>query len=167
MKHLFDIDNGDYTEDMPLYERFRVRAVIVKDDKIAVQHVDGGEYKLPGGGVEAGETLTEALAREVMEECGLTVIPESIRDIGEVRELRRDIFEPDHRYISHSYHFFCEVKDEISPTAMTESELKRGYHPQWESVDNILAWGDANLGDRYWQKRDHLFLKWMRENHLL
>lgn len=43
--------------------------------------------------MEPGEKLEDALIREVGEESGLIVIPESIRPIGEIVERRRDLFE--------------------------------------------------------------------------
>lgn len=57
-----------------------VSAAIVRDDDrlLVVRRSNPpaqGVYTLPGGVVEVGETLTEAIAREVMEETGLTIEP--------------------------------------------------------------------------------------------
>src|SRR3974390_2247791 len=43
-----------------------------------------GIYTLPGGVVEAGETLTEAIAREVLEETGLVIAPRPLAGHREV-----------------------------------------------------------------------------------
>lgn len=54
--------------------RVRVAAVILVGDKIVlVRQQKGGEqyYLLPGGGVKRGETLHDAILREVREETGL------------------------------------------------------------------------------------------------
>jgi len=56
-----------------------VSAAIYRDGRILLvrrARAPGRDlFSLPGGVVEAGETLTEAVAREVLEETGLTVEP--------------------------------------------------------------------------------------------
>ncbi len=52
-----------------------VSAVILDGRKglLLQQRSDGGQWGLPGGSVEIGESVTEATAREVREETGLDV----------------------------------------------------------------------------------------------
>ncbi len=42
------------------------------------QRSDGGQWGLPGGAVEIGESVADAIVREVREETGLTVRPRRI-----------------------------------------------------------------------------------------
>ena len=56
-----------------------VSAAVIRNGKVLIvrraRPPANGVYTLPGGGVEVGENLMEAVTREVLEETGLTVAP--------------------------------------------------------------------------------------------
>ena len=64
-----------------------VSAAIVRDGKILVvrraRAPANGLFTLPGGVVEVGETLVEAVAREVREETGLAIEPVALAGFRE------------------------------------------------------------------------------------
>ena len=120
MNILSIIDSKNYTDDLPVFEKYSVRGIIRRGNLYAMQQSGTGEYKIPGGTVDAGEDFLTALSREVQEETGLLVIPESIQPIGEITECRRDVFDPGMKYICHSLFYFCDVAPETTATSMTE-----------------------------------------------
>jgi len=65
-----------------------VSAAILRDGKVLVvrraRNPAGGLYSLPGGVVEAGETLVEALRREIAEETSMVVEPVALAGHREV-----------------------------------------------------------------------------------
>ena len=81
MRELFVIDRKNYNPNGSVGKRPSVRGIIFRDGKIAMMHsVKYNYYKLPGGGIEPGETMEETLVREVREESGLLVKPETIAE---------------------------------------------------------------------------------------
>jgi len=60
---LLEIDNALY--------RIATRVLVIKDDKVLlVREKDDDWWSFPGGGVDYGETIPEALIREAVEELG-------------------------------------------------------------------------------------------------
>lgn len=163
---LFVDDAKNYTDDMPVIERLATRGIIRRDGKYAMQLSGDGEYKIPGGGVEEGESLVQSLCREVAEETGLVVDEESVSYCGEILEIRRDLFERDKKYIKHSHVYLCGVREERVETRMTESEVRRGFHPVWESLDRIIA-GNREVLKEEWKLRDTKLLELLRERGLI
>ena len=83
MKLLCEFDYKDYDKCTRSFERNAVRAIIFKNNKIAMVKSDKeGYYKFPGGGMEKDESKIDTLIRETIEETGLSIIPESIKEYG-------------------------------------------------------------------------------------
>ena len=55
MKILATFDARDYEGTTGIYEKYSIRAIIVRDGRLAMQCSQEGEYKIPGGGQEPGE----------------------------------------------------------------------------------------------------------------
>ena len=65
MKILATFDARDYEGTTGIYEKYSIRAIIVRDGRLAMQCSREGEYKIPGGGQEPGENYEQTLIREV------------------------------------------------------------------------------------------------------
>jgi len=74
-----------------------VSAAIIRDGKVLIvrraRKPAFGVYTLPGGGVETGETLIEAVSREVREETSLAIEPVALAGYREaiVRDAQDDV----------------------------------------------------------------------------
>jgi mutator protein MutT len=66
-----------------------------------------GEWSLPGGALELGETLQQGIVREVLEETGLTVAPVSVVEV--LDRITRDEESGRIRYHYVLVDFLCRV----------------------------------------------------------
>lgn len=161
LKVLKDNDFGFEEKDCDLKLREAARAIVMKDDKIALLYVNAMDfYKLPGGGIEAGEDLESALRREVLEESGCEV--EIIQELGEIHEYRTH-FEQ----FQKSYCFITQVKGCIGKTQFTESEIEDEFELKWFTLDEAIKLAEGTKTGEYMgkfvQERILVFLREARE----
>jgi len=73
--------------DYPEHPLLGVGAVIVNDDQVLVVRRANpplqGEWSIPGGLVDTGETTKEAVVREILEETNLTIEPVELVEVFE------------------------------------------------------------------------------------
>lgn len=93
--------------------REAVRGVILKDRTLLMIYAaKDEEYIFPGGGVDAGETYEDALAREIYEECGARLL--SVKgEIGKVIEYDKPDKEGYDVFNIISYFYLCDVEPDF------------------------------------------------------
>jgi 8-oxo-dGTP diphosphatase len=114
--------------------RKSARAILInKAGEMATQYLSTYSYhKLPGGGVDQGETVEEALKREVLEEVGCDC--EIIKPIGVTIEYRNK-----YNMLHISYAFAAQVVGEIGEPALEEGEIEEGQSTLWLPPSEVLA----------------------------
>jgi len=125
-----------------------------------------GELKLPGGGIDEGEDDYQALMREVKEETGYEVIPETIVPFGEIEEKRLSVHEPK---IWHQFSrlYFCDVYPEQGECNYSENEKKYEFRQVLCSLDEALEVNRAMLereGKQAWNQREYKTLLLVKEH---
>lgn len=113
MRLLFELDAKNYKESGSVFKRDSARAIIIKNGKIYMVHsLMYDYYKFPGGGIEKGETREEAVIRETLEEAGLRVKKESIKEYGYVHRIQQCNEDDADIFIQDNFYYLCEIEDE-------------------------------------------------------
>lgn len=112
--------------------RNSVKALIIEDRKmLAIKIDDDGDafYILPGGSQSAGETLTEAVKREVAEEIGVEIIPNSLEFV--IEGVYGEAF---HRV---DFVFLCEYEG-LTDHLFFQSDGHQVRY-EWLDIDNLIG----------------------------
>lgn len=136
MKTILEFDYKDYIEGGSVGRRPSVRAIIIRDGKLAMVYSQKYDYyTFSGGGVDEGESHEHALIREIAEELGLEVIPESIKEYGLVVRKEKGMFED--LFIQENYFYTCEVGDSVVAQKLEGYEADERFTLCW--VDPMEA----------------------------
>lgn len=149
MKTLFTLDYKNYNPEWEYSKRDSARGIIVfgekngefysENDKIALVYAkNDGYFKFPGGGIHADENKIEALIREVSEEVGLSVIPDSVQEYGVVPRFQLSSQYPDVIFDQESFYYFCKVTDDSHQQNLDPYEAEAGFQLQVVTIKEAI-----------------------------
>ena len=131
---LYDSDFGLVDGYAPSYKARSAARAVLLDDKGQVGLLDATNrhiYKLPGGGIEEGESVEEALRREVIEESGYTIT--RAKSLGQTIEYR-------HKFNQVNLTFtFIAHTDKFVGQNLAEDEAEDGFELKWfKNIDAAI-----------------------------
>jgi 8-oxo-dGTP pyrophosphatase MutT (NUDIX family) len=147
-----DVNHDGYSK------RPAARAVLFdKKNQIALLYVTKNNYhKLPGGGVEKGETSEQGLARELLEETGCHA--EILKEIGEIIEYREK-----YKLVNDSFCWAAKVVGNKVELGFMEDEIEEGFELNWVGLDEAISMLEKDEPTDYQghfiKQRDLIFLK--------
>lgn len=106
------------------------RGILISDGKILLTYeVNTDQWFIPGGGLEARETLEQCCIRELAEETGCVVDP--LYHYLTIHEYYEE-------WLFVSHYFICEITGETQ-RGLTEQEMEVGLEPRWVPLEEAIS----------------------------
>ena len=149
--------------------REAVRGIISRDGKLLMIYSPvNGDYKFPGGGIEAGEPHLETLRRELLEEAGAT-LTQVTGEFGKTIEYANAFDDDFDTYKQASYYYFCEIDVEMGELNLEDYEEELGFQPVWVSIEQALETNKKVLTESnpapWWTRREIFILELLQKRN--
>lgn len=128
---------------MSFHIRVSGRGIVINNDndKILLNEFGGGEYyNIPGGGVNPGETVKQAVVREILEESGLNVTVGDLIFAHEYEPNNCNFIYGKRPQISLVFRCFLNDDDNIKPPSIPDIDPDNQDMPsesKWVQISNL------------------------------
>ena len=113
------------------------------------------------------EDKKEALIREVREETGLVVIPESIEEFGSVLRRQKSNTTPNTIFEQENFYYLCKVEKVLTKQNLDTYEAEAGFILRFvhldEAIDTNSKYSTKDYFDEIMIKRDTKLLQLIKE----
>lgn len=144
------------------FTRITSRAIALKGNRLLLMYTQRyGDYSLPGGGVDEGESIEQGLLRELQEETGA----QNIKVTGEfgLYEEYRPWYKDNFAVIHiKSYCYFCDIDEQLGQAQLEHYEQQNGMQAKWVNIHEAIAHNERTMANS-----DKQGLSIIRETYLL
>lgn len=153
MRQLFSIDLKDYKETDDVFSRPSARAIIIKDNKIALVYSNKEKYfKFPGGGIQGDEDKIDALIREVKEEVGLIVKPESILEFGSVLRRQKSNYKENTIFEQENFYYWCDCEEVVVEQNLDDYEKEAEFVLKYIDINEAIRINSEYKSDDFFNQ---------------
>lgn len=123
----------------PRQHRRAARGIVFDTRRILLLYTERyDDFSLPGGGIDAGETLQEGLRREMAEEVGAHAL-HVLAGFGRVDEFRPQRGDAEGVIFMQSYLYRCALGAPLQAPKMEHYERANGMRVEWVDIDHAIA----------------------------
>jgi 8-oxo-dGTP pyrophosphatase MutT (NUDIX family) len=135
------------TLDALTFKRTAARGIILDGENILMLYTERyHDYSIPGGGIDAGESIEAGLLRELEEETGAQHI-EIVAEFGlyeEYRPWHKDDFNIVHMQ---SFCYVCNIHPELGDTKLESHEIQNGMRPVWMNIHQAIKHNEHTIAN--------------------
>jgi ADP-ribose pyrophosphatase YjhB (NUDIX family) len=129
-----DITGGGAPAYLSYISRYGARGVLRdrSSSNVGMMHMTTANlYKLPGGGIDAGEQPRDAFLREILEETGYEA--EITHELGFIEEHKRK-----NGFMQYSYCYVADANRDTGKTKLSLSERRLGMTVAWMPLRDAI-----------------------------